>query len=359
MSIFIDTLKGQKTSPTPVWLMRQAGRHLPEYISIRKQFANLMDMFLDPSTILEVSLQPVNRYGMDACIVFSDILITPFAAGSSVSFIDGQGPVIKFNENMSYNLEKTLPLATGIKKIKENTDIPLIGFAGGAWTTLFYCLYEKNERQNLKFEDVVKKTSQIDNLSGPRLGAVFISASPASSFLRGDLALDETGELPPSYDDFAKGSLTTLYGWQFESRFADGYDVTGIVEWIVLVGGMERGKFLPSVSSMVGARLESGLEFAAGPNLSLAGVAMVFGVGYNFKAGDLNLPVNLAIVPGRTLTQESYNFSGSQQVLVDPDGIPNTGDEFFDQIYTSTLVPEFDYNTGTRISVTVGFNLNR
>ena len=202
-------------------------------------------------------------------------------------------------------------------------------------------------------------TSQINNLSGPRLGAVFISASPASSFLRGDLALDQTGELPPSFDDFAKGALTSLYGWQFESRFADGYDVTGIVEWIVLVGGMERGKFLPSVSSMVGARLESGLEFAAGPNLSLAGVAMVFGVGYNFKAGDLNLPVNLAIVPGRTLTQESYNFGSSQQVLVDPDGIPNNGDEFFDQIYTSILVPEFDYNTGTRISVTVGFNLNR
>ena len=72
MSIFINTLKGQKTSPTPVWLMRQAGRHLPEYISIRKQFANLMDMFLDPSTILEVSLQPVNRYDMDCLLYTSD-----------------------------------------------------------------------------------------------------------------------------------------------------------------------------------------------------------------------------------------------------------------------------------------------
>ena len=182
-------------------------------------------------------------------------------------------------------------------------------------------------------------TSQIDNLSGPRIGAVFISASPASSFLRGDIALDQTGELPPSYDDFAKGSLTSLYGWQFESRFADGYDVTGIVEWIVLVAGMEKGKFLPSVSSMVGARLESGLEFAVGPNLSLAGVAMVFGVGYNFKAGDLNLPINLAIVPGRTQTQDAYTFYDSEGG------------------YTS--VPEFEYNTGTRISITVGFNLNR
>ena len=182
-------------------------------------------------------------------------------------------------------------------------------------------------------------TSQIDNLSGPRIGAVFISASPASSFLRCDLALDQTGELPPSYDDFAKGSLTSLYGWQFESRFADGYEVTGIVEWIVLVAGMEKGKFLPSVSSMVGARLESGLEFAVGPNLSLAGVAMVFGIGYNFKAGDLNLPINLAIVPGRTQTQDAYTFYDSEGG------------------YTS--VPEFEYNTGTRISITVGFNLNR
>jgi uroporphyrinogen decarboxylase len=164
MSIFIDTLRGQKTKTTPVWLMRQAGRHLPEYINIRKQFVDLMDMFLDSSTILEISMQPVKRYNMDACIVFSDILITPFAAGSSVKFVEGQGPIIKFNENMNYAHERTLPLASGIKKIKENTDIPLIGFAGGVWTTLFYCLFGKNERQKLKPQDISKKTSQIDNL---------------------------------------------------------------------------------------------------------------------------------------------------------------------------------------------------
>jgi hypothetical protein len=201
--------------------------------------------------------------------------------------------------------------------------------------------------------------AQIENLSGPRLGAVYISASPASSFLRGTIKLDETGELPFDYNDISKGALTSLYGWQFESRFADGYDVTGIVEWIVLVAGMEKGKFLPSVSSMVGARLESGLEFAAGPNLSLAGVAMVFGVGYNFKVGDLNMPVNLAFVPGRVLTQEAYQDYQNQSVLVDPDGIPGNGDEYLDQFSTSVLVPEFEYNSGNRVSITVGFNLNR
>ena len=164
MSIFIDTLKGQKTNPTPVWLMRQAGRHLPEYMSIRKRFGDLMDMFLDSSTILEVSMQPIKRYNLDACIVFSDILITPFAAGSHVKFVEGQGPIVSFNENIKYDYKKTLPLATGIKKIKENTDTPLIGFAGGAWTTLFYCLYKKEERQKLKPEDVSRKSSHIDDL---------------------------------------------------------------------------------------------------------------------------------------------------------------------------------------------------
>ena len=174
--------------------------------------------------------------------------------------------------------------------------------------------------------------AQIQSLAGPRLGLVYISASPATTFLNGDLELEDLGELPQDYDDIAKGSLTSLYGWQWESRFADAGNVTGIVEWVVLAAGMEKGKFLPSVSSLVGARTESGLEFAVGPNLSLGGIAMVFGMGYNFKSGDLNMPVNIAFVPGRTVTQES--------------SLDNVG-------------VEVDYHTGNRFSITVGFNLGR
>ena len=138
--------------------------------------------------------------------------------------------------------------------------------------------------------------AQIQSLAGPRIGMVFITPSPVSSFLNGKLKLEDLGELPSDYEEIAKGNLTTLYGWQWESRFADAGNVTGIVEWIVLAAGMERGKFLPSVSSMVGARTESGLEFAVGPNLSMGGISMVFGVGYSFKAGELNMPVNIAFV---------------------------------------------------------------
>ena len=190
--------------------------------------------------------------------------------------------------------------------------------------------------------------AQIESLAGPRIGAVYMTASPASNFLNGTLELDDMGDLPEDYNDIAKGAFTSLYGWQWESRFADGYDITGIVEWIVLVGGMEKGKFLPSVSSMVGARTGSGLEFAMGPNLSLGGIAMVFGIGYNFKSGDLNMPINIAFVPGRIGTQENHT-SGDEG----PDGIWGTNDD--EEEYDFPV----DYHTGNRFSITVGFNLGR
>ena len=190
--------------------------------------------------------------------------------------------------------------------------------------------------------------AQIESLAGPRIGAVYISASPASSFLNGTHTLEDlVDEFPEDYNDIAKGTLTSLYGWQWESRFADGGDVTGVVEWIVLVAGMEKGKFLPSVSSMVGARTYSGLEFAVGPNLSMSGISMVFGMGYNFKSGDLNLPVNIGFVPGRVGTQEE-NHSNSEG----PDGEWGTND---DVGYDYSV----DYHTGNRFSITVGFNLSK
>ena len=176
----------------------------------------------------------------------------------------------------------------------------------------------------------ISANAQIQSLAGPRIGLVYISSSITSGFLDGKVPLFDD-KMPENYTD-EKGTITSLYGWQWESRFADAGNVTGIVEWIVLAAGMERGKFLPSVSSMVGARTESGLEFAVGPNLSLGGIAMVFGVGYNFKSGDLNMPVNIAFVPGRTETQES--------------SLDNVG-------------VEVDYHTGNRFSITVGFNLTK
>ena len=182
---------------------------------------------------------------------------------------------------------------------------------------------------------------QIESLAGPRLGMVIIGPGLAADIVHEGFDVDFEPDSPGDQDYIDPGStglaVTSLYGWQWEMRFADGGDITGIVEWVALVGGMEKGLFLPSVSSLVGARTASGFEFAMGPNLSLSGFGMVFGAGYNFKVGDLNLPVNIAFVPGvgRTIERE-YLTSGNIQVK-----------------------EEIETTTGSRFSITLGFNLGR
>ena len=131
-------------------------------------------------------------------------------------------------------------------------------------------------------------------------------------------------------------ALTTQYGWQWESRFADGGgDVVGIVEWIALVSGMEQGMFLPSFTSVIGARTANGLEFGVGPNLSIApllygktdqAVGMVFAIGKNFQSGSLNMPVNLVFMPSKNIDSD---INGE----------------------------DYTYSSGARISLMVGFNL--
>jgi hypothetical protein len=201
----------------------------------------------------------------------------------------------------------------------------------------------------------LSSNAQIESLAGPRIGTVFISSSLASGFLNNEVPLFDD-KMPKDYKD-GKGAITSLYGWQFESRFADGGDITGIVEWIILAGGVERGKLLPSVSSLVGVRTSSGLEFAVGPNLSIGGIAMVFGAGYNLKVGNLNMPVNFAFVPGRQATREIEGIW--EDVYYDPDGIPDNGDEYWEQEVHTSGPYNVDYHTGNRFSITFGFNLGR
>jgi hypothetical protein len=216
---------------------------------------------------------------------------------------------------------------------------------------------------------ILSVDAQVDKLAGPKVGITMVSAGSLASLLRKDVPFfPEDGE-PSIRDEWAGstgkyGAVMSQYGWQWESRFADGGEVTGIVEWIALVGGMEKGMFLPSASSMVGVRTASGVEFAVGPNFSLGGIAMVIAAGYNFKFGKLNLPVNIAYVPSMNKKYEEdaeYDY-GEVQVQVDPDGIPNNGDEYMDWENTETLIsPAYSvtHPTGARISVMVGFNLSK
>ena len=196
--------------------------------------------------------------------------------------------------------------------------------------------------------------AQIEKLAGPRVGVTMITPGSLSSIIRGDVSMfsDEVRE-EWTGSTGKYGAAITQYGWQWESRFADGGNVTGIVEWIALVGGMEKGYFLPSVSSMVGLRTDKGLEFAVGPNLSFGGIAMVIGAGYNFKFGKLNLPVNIAYVPSMNKT---YNHDAEYEWVEEYDENGNYigGGEIETSPAYSVTHP-----TGARISVMVGFNLSK
>ena len=177
--------------------------------------------------------------------------------------------------------------------------------------------------------------AQIEKLAGPRVGVTFISPGPIADFLHDGFDFDGDEEQYGSTGP----AITTLYGWQWESRFADGGgQIVGIVEWIVLVGGMEKGMFLPSASSIIGARMGNGLEFGVGPNLSLSGIGMVFGLGYNFKSGNLNLPVSISFIPGKKMDGTIYNFNEATQINEETN---------------------YEYNTGTRIAITLGFNMSK
>ena len=184
------------------------------------------------------------------------------------------------------------------------------------------------------FLGFLNANAQIERLTGPRVGATFITEGAAADVVNEGIDFDENNIYGTTGTAF-----TSQYGWQWETRFADdGGDVVGIVEWIVLVAGMEKGRFLPSASSLIGARTSKGLEFAIGPNLSLAGVSMAVAVGYNFTSGKLNIPVNLAFVPG--IKRQGFFSNGPVE----------EGEELVEFNY--------DYNTGSRISLIIGFNLS-
>ena len=137
---------------------------------------------------------------------------------------------------------------------------------------------------------VATPVPDVMKLSGPRIGVTFLSDGIVRK-LHEDLAGD--------FDDV--GSVISQFGWQWEKRFYSGTNgVTAVTEWVLLFGGMEQGVVIPSLSWMVGARTAKGIEFAVGPNFTPVGVALAVAAGVNFRAGHLNVPVNLAVVPSKS-----------------------------------------------------------
>ena len=91
----LQNLRGEVTPRPPVWLMRQAGRYLPEYRALRANAKNFIEFCLTPELAIDVTMQPVTRFGMDAAILFADILLVPHALGQKVDFLEGEGPKLE------------------------------------------------------------------------------------------------------------------------------------------------------------------------------------------------------------------------------------------------------------------------
>ena len=145
---FLSALSGNAVSPPPVWLMRQAGRYLPEYREIRSKVGSFLDLCLNPELAAEVTLQPIRRFGFDAAIVFSDILIIPYALGQKVEFVEGEGPRLEPIGNAeALNRLDARPAEARLSPVYETIDrvvtvldgkVPLIGFCGAPYTVATY-----------------------------------------------------------------------------------------------------------------------------------------------------------------------------------------------------------------------------
>ena len=138
-----------KKSCKSIWFMRQAGRYLPEFRDIRSKNPNFIKLCLDSELVSEITLQPIKRFDLDSAIIFSDILMVPYALGQDVKFIDNMGPMLsEFNEQTFLNsnkkefLKKLNPIYKAIEIVRKNLDKKksLISFIGAPWTLLVYML---------------------------------------------------------------------------------------------------------------------------------------------------------------------------------------------------------------------------
>lgn len=178
----------KESSHIPIWLMRQAGRYLPEYMEVRSTVSDFLELCYDSKKAAKVTLQPIDRFGLDAAIIFSDILVLPHALGWNVSFKKGEGPILEKFKSDKDLLKLSDKLSNQINNVYDTVSIvrnllpkhvSLIGFAGSPWTVISYMLEGKgkndfsvsksflynNQKTALKLFDIISEKT-VEYLSG-------------------------------------------------------------------------------------------------------------------------------------------------------------------------------------------------
>ena len=175
----LDTLQGKSVFPRPVWLMRQAGRYLPEYRALRADKGGFLELVYDAEAAAEITLQPIARFGFDGAILFSDILIVPYAMGQDLQFLVGEGPCLtpRLLDAALTSLEAVPGRLTAIYdtvarvKARMGPQTTLLGFAGSPWTVATYMVAGEGSRDQhatraLAYRDPAAFQAIIDTIAG-------------------------------------------------------------------------------------------------------------------------------------------------------------------------------------------------
>ena len=173
-SIFLRALRKENLPIPPIWYMRQAGRYMPEYRAVRKNFKNFLDMCKNPEVCCELALQPIKAFKLDAAILFSDILTIPDAFGLGVQFVENEGPVFqnpieKVNDIknlMPFDPESLTYVYEAVTNIKNAlpSNIPLIGFCGSPWTLAAYSIEGRSSKDFKKTINFIKENTDESHL---------------------------------------------------------------------------------------------------------------------------------------------------------------------------------------------------
>ena len=171
MNKLLDCVINKKSSRVPVWFMRQAGRYLPEFQKIRKENLDFIKLCLNSNLVANITMQPLNRFDLDAAIIFSDILMIPYGLGQKVEFKKGEGPILEeydpkkiLTAEVVDVIEKFRPIYRAIKQVKNKTKKNVIGFTGAPWTLLVYMLNKESPKKNFDFNFIAKDKLLIKKL---------------------------------------------------------------------------------------------------------------------------------------------------------------------------------------------------
>lgn len=251
--LYLRALRREKTERTPVWLMRQAGRYLPEYRKVRAQAGDFMTLASTPELACEVTIQPLERFPLDAAIIFSDILTIPDAMGLELYFVQGEGPKFKNPITDAKQIEQLpVPDADDLQYVMDaisltsktlNGRVPLIGFSGSPWTLLTYMIENGGSKTYAKSKALLYKTPELAHQLLDKLAQSIIK------YLIGQI---QSGASAVQIFDSWGGVLSPadfkLFSLQYMQQIVDGLKIAGFGDTPVILFSKGANQSLTALS---------------------------------------------------------------------------------------------------------------